>query len=86
VAGCLVAAIFLTAIYQPDSSKLEARPMSETSDSAVQKVIDWWKEYGFKRGECEHADTDPLFRELLERINELSCEGQLKVFEWIDEN
>jgi hypothetical protein len=64
----------------------EARPMGDTPDSDVQWVIHWWKEYGFKRGECEHADVDPLFRELLERMNELSIEGQLQVFDWIDEN
>jgi hypothetical protein len=40
--------------------------MGEALDSDVQQVIDWWKEYGFKRGECERADIDPLFRELLD--------------------
>jgi hypothetical protein len=60
--------------------------MGEALDSDVQQVIDWWKEYGFKRDDCEYADTGPLFRELLERMNDLSCEGQLQVFEWIDEN
>jgi hypothetical protein len=60
--------------------------MGEAPDKGVQEVIDWWKEFGFKRGECEYADVDPLFRELLERMNELSCEGQMQVFNWIDEN
>jgi hypothetical protein len=60
--------------------------MGEAPGREVQEVIDWWKEYGFKRGECERADTDPLFRELLEKTHELSCEGQLQVFGWIDEN
>jgi hypothetical protein len=60
--------------------------MGEAPDREVQEIIDWWKEYGFKRSACEYADTGPLFRELLERINELSIEGELQVFNWIDEN
>jgi hypothetical protein len=60
--------------------------MGEVPGSDVQEVIDWWKEYGFRRDACEYADTGPLFRELLERVSELNCEGQLKVFEWLDEN
>ena len=55
-------------------------------DSDVQQVIHWWKKYGFKRDECEHADVDVLFGELLERIDVLSVEGQMQVFDWIDEN
>jgi hypothetical protein len=65
---------------------MEGRPMGEALSSDVQQVIDWWKEYGFKRSECERADVDPLLRELLKRMSELNCEGQLKVFGWIDEN
>jgi hypothetical protein len=56
--------------------------MSDAPDSGVQQVIDWWKKYGFKRGECEHADVDVLFGGLLERIDVLS----VQVFDWIDEN
>jgi hypothetical protein len=60
--------------------------MGEAPERDVQQVINWWKEYGFKRDESDYADVHPLFRELLDRMSELNCEGQLKVFEWIDEN
>jgi hypothetical protein len=60
--------------------------MGDAPDRDVQEVIDWWKEYGFKRSESERADAGPLFRELLERMNGLSIEKELQVFECIDEN
>jgi hypothetical protein len=55
-------------------------------DSDVQQVIDWWKEYGFKRADWEKSDVDPLFRELLNRMDELSIFGQKQVLDWIDKN
>jgi hypothetical protein len=60
--------------------------MGEAPDSDVQEVIDWWREYGFKRGDCEYADVNVLFWELLERLDALSIDGQMQVFSWIDEN
>lgn len=60
--------------------------MGTTPDSDVQEVIEWWKEYGFKRDDCEHCDVDPLFRQLLDKLDALSEEGQIEVLDWIDEN
>jgi hypothetical protein len=60
--------------------------MGEAPGRNVQEVIDWWKEYGFRRDACEYADVDPLLRELLKRMSCLSCEGQMQVFEWLDGN
>jgi hypothetical protein len=57
--------------------------MGESPDSDVQEVIDWWREYGFKRGDCEYADVNV---QLLERLDALRIEGQMQVFSWIDEN
>jgi hypothetical protein len=60
--------------------------MGDTPDRDVQEVIDWWRRYGFKRGECEYADAHVLFGQLLEKMDELSLVGQLQVLDWIDKN
>jgi hypothetical protein len=64
----------------------EDRPMATPPGSDVQQVIDWWKEYGFKRCDWERSDVDPLFRELLNRMDLLNVFGQKQVYDWIDKN
>ena len=60
--------------------------MPITPDKDAQEVIEWWKEYGFKRDGWERSDVVPLFNELLNKLDTLSEEGQMQVFDWIDEN
>jgi hypothetical protein len=60
--------------------------MGNSTDSDVQEVIEWWKEYGFKWDDCERADVGPLFKALFEKMNELSEEAEMAVFQWIEDN
>jgi hypothetical protein len=72
--------------YLDDALSLGVKMMDNSTHSDVQEVIEWWKEYGFKRNDCERADVDPLFKELLEKMNELSEEAEMAVFQWIEDN